>query len=381
MNDPANRNRNVMEPQIAAMLDRKAQRRSSPPYTIVTLSELQRRLDQFFAEELPAAHVEDLHRLGGGGSKEQFRFRLSGTAEHDGSYVLRMDPIQSVVESDRQREFELLSAMESLVPVPRALWVDTTGDRLGRPFMIMNFCSGVTKPTQAPSGNVTGFGLVFDERWRAILSEQFIQSLAKIHAYDWRAAALPNFSAPQPGTQPALWQVNWWFRVWEEDKIAPLPLASLTRRWLLDNLPVCNDPVLVHGDYRSGNFLFDEQSERITALLDWELSHIGDHHSDLAWVLQMGTPIDGKFYYSGLFERDELIARYEKATGRTVNPEALRFYEVLSAFKCFCITKATGLRAARDRHSHQDILLTWMSGVANLFRTDLCRLLGEEIFA
>lgn len=371
-----------MEPQIAAMLDRKAQNRSRPAYAIAALDDIRERLQRFIGEELPGARVENVHRLGGGGSKEQFRFSLADAGERDGDYVLRMDPYQAVVETDRQREFELLRAMQTIVPVPAVPWVDPTGERLGRPSLIMGFCNGVVKPSQAASGNVTGVGLVFGQRWRAILSEQFLEALTAIHAFDWRAAPLPHFSAPLGSpTRAALWHVNWWFRVWDDDKVAPLPIASLTRRWLLDNLPECYDPVLVHGDFRSGNFLFDEDGERITAILDWELAHIGDHHEDIAWILQSGSTEDSIFYYSGLFQRDELIARYETMTGRTVNPDTLKFYEVLNAFKCLCITMATGLSAARDEHSHQDILLTWMSAVANLFRSEICRLLGEESFA
>jgi aminoglycoside phosphotransferase (APT) family kinase protein len=367
-----------IEPFVAAMLDRRLRNRALPAYEPVSVANLEKRLQAFLARRLPGARVEGLARMAGGGSKEQFRFEISGAGARDGSHVLRMDPREGVVETDRTREFTLLRAMEARVPVPRAVWLDAEGGELGRPSIIMSFVAGVIKPSDGATGNITGTGLVFDARWRAILAPQFLDMLAAIHAFDWRTLPDALFPAPRADPfQPALWQVNWWSRVWREDSVAAMPLVAVAEAWMRDNLPACREPVLVHGDFRSGNFLFDEREQTVSAMLDWELAHVGDPHEDLAWILQNHVEEDGVRYQSGLITEAALIDGYVRLTGRRVDRAALHFYRVLGAYKCLVIAGATALRVARERHSHQDILLSWMASVSHAIQAELCRLLKE----
>jgi aminoglycoside phosphotransferase (APT) family kinase protein len=136
---------------------------------------------------------------------------------------------------------------------------------------------------------------------------------------------------------------------------------------------------MTHGDYRTGNYLFDEDSGRITALLDWELARIGDFHEDLGWVLMQvfGTFDNGLFRASDLFEREEFISTYEQRSGRTVNRKTLHYYDVLSSYKCYVIVAANGIAAARSQHNHQDVLLTFLATTGAMFTDDLCRLLSQ----
>jgi aminoglycoside phosphotransferase (APT) family kinase protein len=366
------------EPFIAAMLDRKLGGRTRSPYRVVAVDQLTVKLQAFIDRRLPGARVSELVRMGGGGSKEQFRFALSDAGERDGDYVLRMDPFEGVVETSREREAEILRAMRGRVPVPDATWLDPDGAELGRPSIIMSFERGVIKPTAMASGNVTGTGLVFGAEWRKKLAPQFIDILSAIHQFDWNAAGLKHFDGPgDDPQQPARWQVEWWSRVWREDKVASSPIATLAETWMRDNLPSCPHPVLVHGDYRSGNFLFDEASAQISAFLDWELAHIGDPHEDIAWALQTGSVDDGVYYSSGLLTRKDFIAEYERASGLKVNPRTLHFYELFAAYKCLVIIWATGPRVARLQYSHQDVLLTWMAAIGHFYHSELCRLLRE----
>src|SRR5690606_33793593 len=116
----------------------------------------------------------------------------------------------------------------------------------------------------------------------------------------------------------------------ELEKLEERPVATLARCWLRENLPACNELVLTHGDYRTGNYLFDEQRGTITAVLDWELCRIGDFHEDLAWILNrlFSTQQNGTVRASDLYEREAFIEAYERASGRTVNRSTLHFYEV-----------------------------------------------------
>jgi Phosphotransferase enzyme family len=191
-------------------------------------------------------------------------------------------------------------------------------------------------------------GQAFAAQLRGQLATQYLDCLARIHNADWRSADMPSFDVPDADDHPvARRQLNWWSRVCREDAVQIMPIAVLTERWLRQNIPTCNDPVLVHGDYRTGNFLFDEASGTITAILDWEYAHLGDFHEDLAWMLQAlyATHQDGETYVCGLYPKDEFIGEYERLSGRTVDPKTLRWYEILCAWKCLAITLATSTKA------------------------------------
>ena len=155
---------------------------------------------------------------------------------------------------------------------------------------------------------------------------------------------------------------------------------ALASQWLADNIPDTADLVMLHGDYRTGNYLFDEESGEITALLDWELARIGDYHEDLGWVLMEifgAFDPDGTFRASDLFEREEFIGEYERRSGRSVNRRTLHYYDVMSSWKCNVIVAANGLAAARSQHNHQDVLLTFLAAAAPMFANDLVRLLSK----
>ena len=369
----------VMEPVCAALVARRAATRDLGPYTARAQAEVEDLLARFLTRERPRHTLGIVQRMGGGASKEQFLFELTSPGGSAEKYVLRMDPRGAITETDRQREYEVLKLAEERLPAPRPVWLDADGSDFGQPALIMQFAPGVTKP-QGAGIKVSGLGTHLGEPLRSKLKGQFLDHLVAIHALDWRSAELPSFAAPTAcPTQAALWSVNYWKALWRLDRHEDRPIAALAEQWLLDNLPACDELVLTHGDYRTGNYLFDEASGRITALLDWELARIGDFHEDLAWVLMpvFGTIEDGVFRASDLFEREEFITAYEAASGRTVNRRTLHFYEVLSSWKCLIIVGANGLAAARARQNHQDVLLTFLSATTALFTDDLCRLLSQ----
>lgn len=368
------------EPKLAALLEARRGRRALPPYTPQRDADVADRLQQFFAREATEARVVGLARVGGGGSKEMFTFTLETPGQEPRRYMLRMDPLEGNIETDRGREAEMLAAVAGVVPVPNTEWLDVEGAIVGRPAMIMNFVPGVAKPSGDSAVRVAGMGAHLGPRLREPLRDQFVDNLAKIHAFDWRAAGLRTFDAPTADPQQAArWQVEFWTELWRQDADHASPAIAAAAQWLKKNLPAADELVVVHGDYRTGNYLFDEQSGKITCILDWELCYIGDFHDDLAWFLMkpFGTQTDGVFRAGDLFERGEFLAAYERRTGRTINHKTLHFYEVLSCYKCQISTAAIGMAAARNAHNHQDILLTFLSAAGPIFRSELCRLLSE----
>lgn len=359
------------EKEIDRILVRKLKRRAGPPYAPVTLEMLVGGVQSLLRQKLSTPfEVQEARWLSGGASKLQMAFTLSWNRPDVGRtstpMVLRMEPSESIVETSRLREFQLIHAFEEELPVPQAHWVDVEGTFFPYPAIIYEFATGVTKPAHAASG-VSGLGTNYGADLRPLLGPQFVEHLALIHTWDWRNADLSAFDVPAIGTQAAEWQLNWWERVWEEDANEDVPLMRLAMGWMRSNMPHNDRISVVHADYRSGNFLYDEESRKITAWLDWELGHLGDRHEDIAWVSNSvfgHYAEDGKtFLVCGLMSEDAFYEAYEKASGLTVNRQSIKFYQLFNAYKCVVLSLATGSRIARLGKTHQDILVAWLVGV------------------
>ncbi len=209
--------RNDLEPGIAAVLDRRAARDVSAPYRIRRTGDVAASLGQFFASAVPGARVAR-------GSPDR-GWRLEGTVQ------IRALPSRcragSSCASNGPRAF---GDRDGPAPGIR----DTPGNagfpaRPARPcgstptarFLAnlpasWNSFGGTTKVADHAS-NLTGIGARISRDLERVLREQFVRNLAAIHAFDWRAAALPSFQAPSGDEhQAARWQVNWWARVWED---------------------------------------------------------------------------------------------------------------------------------------------------------------------
>ena len=369
------------EPHLAALLEARKARRTAPPYVPQVDSEVAGLLERFFAREEPGAVVGDVARLGGGASKEQFVFSLTRPGGAPERFVLRMDPEEAITETSRAREWDVLRAMRDVVPVPEPVWIDADGAHFPRPALIMEMMPGTPKPSSVDL-SVTGLGTVLGDPLRGKIRPQYLDMLVAIHNFDWRGADLPSYAAPDADPKQATrWLIAFWKELLEQDVVAREPVIRLATQWLEANVPDCDELSLVHGDFRTGNYLFDEASGEVTAMLDWEMSYIGDRHADFGWLLQpvFGTVIDGVFRASDIFEGEEdFIAAYEAAGGRPVDRERLRYFTVFNNWKSYILVGVLGMRAAKEAHNHQDVLLTFLAATAPQFVAELARLLAPE---
>ena len=378
------RERFPIEAEIDRVLTRRLQRRAGPAYAPLALETLIAGVTALIrSQHAGRFEITQAKWMTGGASKLQMAFVLDwdrpGAGREQTRMVLRMEPSESIVETSRLREFQLIRAVQDVVPVPPVFWCDTHGEFLPYPGLIYGFATGVTKPTAAASG-VSGLGTQLSPALREALVPQFVDCLARIHNFDYTNADLGAFEVPAPGTQCALWSINWWERVWEEDSDEDSPLMRLAAAWLRRNLPTLDKPGLVHADYRVGNFLFTESDSRISAWLDWELGRIGDPHQDLAWTTNPAFGVRdeaGRNLVCGLMPEAEFFAAYEKASGRIVNPTTLHWYKVLNAYSIITLALATGYRTARNGKTHQDVLVTWLVGIAPMLMDDLRALIEQ----
>lgn len=233
-----------------------------------------------------------------------------------------------------------LKALEGTnVPVPRSWWWSDDASILGAPFFVSERVTG-----SAPVPWVSGSSSGFEEGYRLSIGAQFVAALAGLHTAEWRGRAGFEHDGGVTRENAALRQVEEWERNFARWTLRPYPMLTWAFRWLRQNLPVAPRVSLVHGDYRLGNFL--EQHGRITAILDWELVHLGDPHEDLGWAF-LPQYTGGSGLVCRLLKKEDFIAQYEREAGFKVDPASLQFYGVFSLVK-LAITHMAAVRCYED---------------------------------
>ncbi len=384
-----------VEKEVDHVLTRKLINRAKTEtqFEPISLDKLIDATKKFIASKIGSDFkLSDACWLSGGASMLQMAFNLHWNNPVDVSghgmtrMVLRMSPMEPVVETSFIRESEIINVVKTnhLMPVANCYWTDEAGDFLPYPAIIYGFVDGVAKPSAAPSQQVTGIGINFGPQLRGILAEKAIEQIASLHKFDASKKIIPGFDFIESGSNEAVIKdVNWWHRVWEEDRGEEEPLIQAAANWLKAHAPPIDHVSIIHNDLRSGNFLFDENTAEITAWLDWELVSLGDRHQDLGWLLayQFGHfSEDGEtFLASGLLPTDVFLSEYEKATGMPVDENRLKYYSVLTTWKAAIIVLGTGYRVAKGGKTHQDVVVSWLSGIGYLVLDNLRNALKEAM--
>lgn len=384
------RQRYPTERESDVILTRKMSRRALPPFKDLTLKRITECVTAFLK-----AHIEGDFEISGqcwfsgGASKIQMGFELHwnepGVGRTTSRLVVRMEPSESMNSTSRLREFQVLRAFAgSSVPVPRVYWVDADGTWFPEPALIYGFAEGVTKPKVVPNFQVAGAGTNFGPGLRGTLAKQFVEHLAAIHTFDHGQHDFSAFDIPSiDSADSARGQFNRARRVWEEDRDGDMPIIEVAANWLERNLPKLDRVSVIHGDYRSGNFLFRESDAHITAVLDWERGYLGDRHRDLAWAIAYPfghfAEDEKTFLACGLMPVEEMLEAYERSSGLTVDPERLRFFKIFNCYQLVLSSSGTGHRVARLGKSHQDIVLAWAGAAGYSFAEPLRQMLEEEL--
>lgn len=265
----------------------------------------------------------------GGASRETWL-----VAGGDSRWVVRRDPEGSVSLVPLADEFSLIArAREMGVPVPEPLVYEADGGRFGSPGMLMSFVEGTSVAPRI---------LRMDEfaRVRERLPGQLAEALAGIHSLTQLDV---DGILPPAGDDPALAQIAEWER--QLDEIGePLPAIELGLRWLRANAPQPAEPRLVHGDFRLGNFIVDE--EGLASVIDWELAHLGDPAEDIGWLCIRSWRFGNDDRpVAGVGRLDEFIGAYEEAGGMPVDRDRVRYWEAFGNVKWAVI-------CARQAHDH-----------------------------
>nr|MBF0684713.1 phosphotransferase family protein [Pseudomonas sp.] len=285
------------------------------------VAQIRERLDAL-ANQLVAGgrQINSLRRLSGGASQEMWSFDVQGVGDTT-PMILRRAPggneQASTGHAGYAAEARLnILAAQAGVPVPRIHLLLEPHHGLGSGFIM-----------QRLEGEALGRKIVSDPHFaqaRARLAWQCGAALATMHRID--ASQVPGLRHAPAGDEFAHYVER--HRSYGHSR----PVFELAIRWLEQNLPDTSvETTLVHGDFRNGNLLVNEDG--LCAVLDWELAHLGDPMEDLGWICvnswrygNIDKPV------GGFGEREELFAGYESAGGR-VHPDRVRFWEILGSLK------------------------------------------------
>ncbi len=294
-----------------------------------SLDDLSRKLTDYLSRVWRADVVTDhIEQIPGGASRETYRIRLSVNGQTRG-VVLRRDPPSSLIDTERALEYRTYeAAWNSGIPVPEPLLLEEDPTVLERPFSLM-------AEVQGCEAAIANLALPQFESVRGTIAETKWTLLGELASRDIEALGVTAFmEIPE---HPARRELDYWADVIRSDALTRQPVADAAIRWLERHLPEPSGTLcLVHGDYRSGNFLYNETGE-IPALLDWEMAHIGDPLEDLAWSLDPLWGWPDKTLAGGLLPREEAIALWERASGLQVDRHAFRWWQVFASLKGLAI--------------------------------------------
>jgi aminoglycoside phosphotransferase (APT) family kinase protein len=313
------------------------------------------------AAGLPAAALRGVELIAGGRSNLTYRLDF-GAPEGDGwtdfgpaassRLVLRRPPLGHVLPTahDMAREYRVISALRgSRVPVPAPVAFCAEEDVIGAPFYLMQYVDGQVLRTERDGEKIT-------REQAAEISECLARTLAAIHAVDIAAARLDGFGRPEGYLAR---QLKRWQRQWELSVTRDLPGYERLVARLAQRLPARSEGTLVHGDFRLDNVLLQlDPRPVVAAVVDWEMSTLGDPLADLGLTLsywtdagdaeRLGIPLAGAVTSRpGFLTGTGFAARYGELTGRDVS--GIGYYVAFGTFKLAVVLEGIHARYLQNK--------------------------------
>lgn len=273
------------------------------------------------------------------GGRSNLTYRVSD--EHT-SWVVRRPPLGGLTPSahDVGREFRVLSALrDSGVAVPAALGHCTEEEIIGAPFTVVEYIEGRVLRSRADTNGLS----------KPVLrrcAHGLVEQLVRLHSVPYGEAGLTGWGRPQGYLRR---QIDRWRAQWDLVATRQLPELVVLHRILEDSVPPESGASVVHGDFRVDNTILDPRDlGRVRAVVDWELSTLGDPLSDLGTFLAYRDPaVDALLEMPaatdpGFPSRLELAEHYAVLSGRDIS--LLYFYQALAYFKIAVIAEGVYAR-------------------------------------
>jgi aminoglycoside phosphotransferase (APT) family kinase protein len=260
----------------------------------------------------------------------------SGGDGRTASFVVRVAPTGYTLFPDAgfETQYRVLRTLSerTSVPVPKVRWYEADAAVLGAPFFVMDEIRGMV-PEDNPPYHMSGWLHDVSPEHRARVWWGAIDTLAELHTLDWRGVGLDFLARSERGapglSQQLAYYEDFLHRV-ERDEAVPVARRALT--WLRENRPEDDPLVVVWGDARIGNVMYDEAGNRL-AVLDWEMATLGSPSQDVAWAMFLdrhhseGCDVPR---LPGFPSREETVARYEQRSALSLH--SLDYYEVFAGF-------------------------------------------------
>lgn len=326
------------------------------------------RLTDYLKRKIPHARdlrVVGLQRIPGGSSRETYSFDVEWN--ENGKRVTRpmigrRDPTGGLLKSERQVEFKVVDTMyRAGMKIPEPLFLELDPSVMDRPFFIMHRMPGRTAAGAVAAAE--------PKPLRDKLASEFISEMARLHQLDWKKLGLDWLGAPKDLAEPARAQTQHWFELYNQDRMGESwPIVDAAFTWLRAN-PVVSDRIAIcHGDFRSGNFLYDDNG--LITMLDWEMTHLGDPIEDLGWSSMRLWGHEN--LAGGLLEREAYYKLYEEKSGVRIDRKRLFFYQVLGNAKMAVIC-LTGIRDFAEGRTADTVMVLLLQAVMPILLEDLAR--------
>ncbi|MEX1153497.1 phosphotransferase family protein [Parvibaculum sp.] len=300
---------------------------------------------------LGAGALADATLLGGGTQNILLRFTRAGRA-----YVLRRPPphLRKNSNETMRREARMLAALaDTDVPHPRLIAACPQEDVIGAAFYLMEPIEGFNPTVGLPALHAG------DPAIRHRMGLSLVEGITALGAVDYEKVGLAGFGKPDNylERQVARWQAQ--LESYREFPSWPgpdgIPGVAKVAGWLEANRPQDFQPGIIHGDYHLANVMYRHDGPELAAIVDWELTTIGDPLLDLGWLLatwpqgapQKGSGAVGVEPWDGFPSADELVAHYAARSSRDMSH--IGWYGVLACYKLGIILEGTHARAGEGK--------------------------------
>lgn len=291
-------------------------------------------------------------RLAGGAVQENWRLDAlveGGAAAGQHAWLLRTDSAARIsVSLDRESEAQVLAAAHAAgVLVAAPVVVAGSDNPLGKPFIVQRWIDGTAQARRiVRDPALAQFG--------EPLARELARQLVKIHAITPQNAALA--SLPLPLLPPARAEVAR-LRGALDKAAEPRPALEYVLAWLDANAPPARALALVHGDFRTGNYMVE--GGRLTGILDWEFAHWGDPDEDIGWLAARCWRFgNDRLTIGGIAALASFIETYSAASGRAVTADAVRYWQIMAAAKWATIAVLQGDRFRIGGEARLELALT-----------------------
>jgi aminoglycoside phosphotransferase (APT) family kinase protein len=309
--------------------------------------------------------------ISGGSANEIFEIRRG-----DFAAVLRRPPrkVPKGRNETMLREFRVLDALNGTdVPHPEAYAACADETVIGSTFYLMSLVDGWSPMSM---GDTWPAPFDTDLEARSGLAIELVDGIARLARVDWKARGLEGFGKPD-GFHDR--QVDRWMAHLDAVRFRDIPGLDVAAEWLRMHKPSHWEPGIIHGDYQFANVMFGHGAPaRLAAIVDWEMSTVGDPLLDLAWVMNGWTDpgedrTKGYVDTTGMPSGNEMLAHYSSVSGRDVSE--IDYYVILARFKLAIVLEAGYARVVSGEAdnpamaAYGQVVLDTMAGAAELAST------------